>query len=88
MGFRFRRSIRLAPSLRLNLGRTGVSATLGGRGISVNVGRQGVQGTVGLPGSGLSYSRRLGRGGAGPRRGLRLLAVAIGLIALGVWLAG
>jgi hypothetical protein len=54
MGLRFRKSIRLAPGLRLNLSGNGASATLGRPGASVNVGRRGVHGTAGLPGTGLS----------------------------------
>lgn len=61
MGLRFRRSVRLAPGLRLNLGRRGASLSLGGRGASLNIGRRGVYGNVGLPGTGLSYRERLDR---------------------------
>ena len=84
MGFRFRRSLRLAPGLRLNLGRTGVSATLGRPGASVNLGRQGVRGTVGLPGTGLSYGTRLDRR---PRR-IGAGAAVVLLLILGAWLLG
>ena len=59
MGLRFRKSIRLFPGVRLNLSRTGVSATLGRPGATVNVSERGLRGTVGVPGSGLSYSEDL-----------------------------
>jgi hypothetical protein len=64
---RFRKSIRIAPGLRLNLSRSGVSTTLGGRGASVNFGKKGTRATVGIPGSGFSFSQRLSRpaGGGG-----------------------
>lgn len=58
MGFRFRRSIRLAPGLRLNLSRSGISTSFGGRGLTLNFGEKGARATVGLPGTGLSYSTR------------------------------
>lgn len=59
MGFRFRRSIRLAPGLRLNLSSRGLSATVGPRGASVNVGPRGTYTNVGVPGTGLSSRTRL-----------------------------
>ena len=59
MGFRFRRSIRLAPGIRLNLSSRGLSATVGPRGASVNVGPRGTYANVGIPGTGLSSRTRL-----------------------------
>ena len=59
MGFRFRRSIRLAPGIRLNLSSRGVSATIGPRGASINVGPRGTYANVGIPGTGLSSRTRL-----------------------------
>ena len=38
MPFRFRRSVRIAPGLQLNLGRRGVSASVGERGAHLTVG--------------------------------------------------
>ncbi len=59
MGWRFRRSFRVAPGMRLNVGKSGVtSLSLGGRGATLNLGRQGVTSTVSLPGTGLSYQHR------------------------------
>jgi hypothetical protein len=54
--FRFRRSIRLFPGVRLNIGKTGVSTSLGVRGAHITVGHGKVRTTVGLPGTGLSYT--------------------------------
>ena len=59
MSFRFRKSVKLMPGVRLNLSKRGGSLSLGPRGASVTVGRQGVYGNVGLPGSGVSYRTRL-----------------------------
>jgi hypothetical protein len=56
MGLRFRRSFQLFPGVRLNLSRTGVSASFGVPGATVNVGSRGVRSTIGLPGTGLSYT--------------------------------
>lgn len=55
MGFRFRKSFRLAPGVRLNLSKTGLSTTLGVTGANVNIRGRRVRRTVGIPGSGLSH---------------------------------
>lgn len=59
MSLRFRKTITLAPGLRLNLGARGISLSAGPRGASVTLGRNGLFGNVGLPGTGLSYRTRL-----------------------------
>ena len=65
MGFlRFRRTIKLGPLGRINLGKTGASLSVGVRGAHVNFGPRGTRMTAGLPGTGLSYTTRLGNGGA------------------------
>lgn len=58
MGFvRFRRSFRLLPGVRINLGKRSTSVSIGGRGAHVTLGGpQGTRTTVGLPGTGLSYT--------------------------------
>ena len=63
MGLRFRGSIRIAKGLRLNLSKSGLSMSAGGRGSTLNLGSKGVRGTVGIPGSGLSYSHLFGGSG-------------------------
>ncbi len=70
MTLRFRRSLRLAPGVRLNFSRGAPSLSLGPRGASVTIGRRGVFGNVGIPGTGLATRARLdggGRGGYGSR---------------------
>lgn len=59
MGFRFKKVIKIMPGVKLNISKSGISTSLGGRGATVNLGRNGVRGTVGIPGSGLSYSKQL-----------------------------
>jgi hypothetical protein len=56
MGFRFRRSIKILPGVRLNFGKRGISTSIGIRGAHITVGKTGTRTTVGLPGSGLSYT--------------------------------
>jgi hypothetical protein len=60
MGWRFRRSVKVLPGVRLNLSKSGLSTTIGVRGASVNIGNRGSYLNVGLPGTGLSYRQRIG----------------------------
>ncbi len=58
MGFKFRKSIKILPGLRIHLTHKGISsASIGKRGASVNVGKKGARASVGIPGSGLFYSK-------------------------------
>ena len=85
MGFRFRKSIKLMPGVRINVSASGVSTTVGERGASVNISKRGTRGTVGLPGTGISYSEKIsdapqaGRSGAGSVVVLIILALAVAL---------
>ena len=56
MGWRFRRSVRLIPGVRINFSKSGVSTSIGGRGAWLTVGRRGTRATVGIPGTGISYT--------------------------------
>jgi len=58
MGLRFRRSFRLMPGIRLNVSKSGVSASIGGRGAWFTIGRRGTRATLGIPGTGLSYTEQ------------------------------
>ena len=56
MGFRFHRSVKILPGIRLNFGKRGVSTSIGVRGAHVTFGKTGTRTTVGLPGTGISYT--------------------------------
>lgn len=56
MGFRFRKSVKIAPGIKLNLGKNGVSASIGPKGAKVTIGSNGTRKTLGLPGTGLSFT--------------------------------
>lgn len=60
MTYRFRRTIKLAPGIRMNIGKKGGSISVGGRGGSISFGSRGVYKNIGLPGSGLSYRSKIG----------------------------
>lgn len=68
MGFRFRRSIRIAPGVRVNVGKKSTSLSVGPRGATMNVGKKGTRVTVGLPGTGLSYSTMVSKAKARPKK--------------------
>lgn len=56
MAIRFRKKIKIAPGISVNVSKSGLSTSIGGRGASVNVGKKGVRTTVGVPGTGISHS--------------------------------
>ena len=62
MTIKFRKVFSILPFVNLNLSRSGISLTLGRRGLSANLNENGAKVTAGLPGSGLSYTNKLGRG--------------------------
>jgi hypothetical protein len=58
MGFKFRKSIKILPGVKVNITNKGInSASIGKQGASINIGKKGVRTSVGIPGSGLSYSK-------------------------------
>lgn len=67
MAVRFRKSIKLAPGIRMNLSGGGLSWTLGPRGASVGIGKRGTYLNSGIPGTGL-YSRQAIGGNSGAPR--------------------
>ena len=56
---RFQKSIQICRGVRLNVSKSGVSATVGVKGLSVNLGKKGVFLNTGIPGTGLSDRRQL-----------------------------
>ncbi len=63
MAFRFRRSVRLIPGVRVNLGKRGISLSGGMRGANVTLGRGGLYANAGVPGTGMSVREKIsGRG--------------------------
>lgn len=56
MAIRFRKRSRILPGVWLNVGKSGVSTSLGGKGVTVQVGERGARTTLSVPGTGLSYT--------------------------------
>lgn len=59
MGFRFRKSFKVAPGVKLNIGKKGISTTIGPKGAKVTVGPTGTRVTASIPGTGISYTTKL-----------------------------
>lgn len=60
MSLKFRKRITLFPGFTLNLSKSGMSATVGIRGLNVNVGKTGSYLNMGLPGTGIYDRVKLG----------------------------
>lgn len=61
MGFRFRRSFKIFPGVRLNVNKNSTSVTFGGRGAHYTINSKGKRTTtLGIPGTGISYSQTTG----------------------------
>ena len=57
MALRIRKSIKIAPGVRINIGKKGISTSLGTKGATVNLSKRGARVTAGLPGTGISASQ-------------------------------
>jgi hypothetical protein len=56
MGLRFQRRIKVLPGVRINLSKSGVGFSVGGRGAHIGIDSRGRRYTaVGLPGTGVSW---------------------------------
>jgi hypothetical protein len=60
MGWRFRKTFRVLPGIKLNVTARGLSATLGAAPFSINVGPRGVYRNVSIPGTGIWDRQRIG----------------------------
>lgn len=60
MGFRFRKSKKIAPGVRLNFGKKGVGVRFGGKRGGISFSPSGTRVSASIPGTGISYSSKLG----------------------------
>lgn len=72
MGVRFRKSIKIAPGVRLNLGKKSAGVSIGGKygGVSFNS-KTGARARVSAPGTGFSYSTKISGKKAAPKTGAK-----------------
>ncbi|WP_455137958.1 DUF4236 domain-containing protein [Thermophilibacter sp.] len=68
MGWRFRKTIKIAPGVKLNVSKSGVSTTIGTRGASVNIGKRGVYRNLSIPGTRIYRRDKIADGHASPER--------------------
>lgn len=62
MGFRFRKSVKIAKGVKLNFGKKSVGISVGGKGAHFSVNSKGRKSaTIGIPGTGVSYTTNLNR---------------------------
>ena len=64
-GLRFQKRLQVLPGMRINLSKSGASASVGPRGADVNIGARGITTNAGVPGTGLSYRSKVGKSGSG-----------------------
>ena len=78
-GARFKKRSTIIPGLlRINLSKSGTSASVGPQGADINIGRKGITTNAGIPGTGLSYRQKIG-GGKG------MLGILLVVAGLGWW---
>lgn len=62
MALRYRKRIKIAPGIYINISKSGISTTIGPRGASVNFGKNGTYVNAGIPGTGLYERQRIDKG--------------------------
>ena len=81
MGWSYRRSAGFGP-FRINVSKSGVGYSIGGKGFRTGVNARGRRYTsISVPGTGLRYTKSGGKGASGC-----LLAVVAVVVAIGAWL--
>jgi hypothetical protein len=98
MAIRFRRSVKIAPGLKLNVGKRGGSVRIGGKNAGYTIGTSGRTVSASVPGTGLGFVSRKGRSPKGREveeaaapsggSGLVRLALWIGAVLVVLWLLG
>lgn len=62
MAWKYRKRIKIAPGVTINVSRSGISTTIGPKGASVNIGKNGTYMNTGIPGTGIYDRQRIGGG--------------------------
>lgn len=89
MGWNFRRSIKIAPGIRLNFSNRGMGYSIGPRGNKLSVSPTGrVTRSVGIPGTGIRYTKVIGSKSRSSNTGQQLISKRAPVPFLGYVLAG
>ena len=92
MAIRFRKSFKVAPGIRVNVSKSGVSTSIGKKGLTANLSKKGTRVTAGISGTGLSASKLYAKGGEQKTEaeslgfGGRLIVILIAITVV-AWLA-
>ena len=62
MSLRFRKSIKLFPGAKINIGKTGIGVSTGIKGAHIGINKRGVYTGLGIPGTGISTQQYIGKG--------------------------
>lgn len=68
MALKFRKSFKVAPGLKVNVGKKGVSTSIGGKGMRFNVSSRGTSVGSSIPGTGISYNKKINSRTKRPQR--------------------
>lgn len=58
MAIRFRKSKKVGP-VKLNLSKSGISASVGGKAAGISTGKRGTNTRVSIPGTGISFTKKI-----------------------------
>lgn len=68
MGFRFRKTVKIAPGVKVNFGKKGASVTVGNKYARTTIGKGRQTVSASIPGTGISYSKRVSTKQKRPQR--------------------
>lgn len=61
MGLQFRKSVKIAPGVKINFGKKGTSVSFGPSGAKITTGTNGTHVSAGIPGTGMYYREKVSR---------------------------
>jgi hypothetical protein len=80
MGWNYRKRIKIAPGIHLNLSKGGVSTSIGPKGAKVTFGKNGTYLNKGIPGTGLYSREKLSGRNSSSNSGCAMVLLAIFLL--------
>jgi hypothetical protein len=86
MAIRFRRSIKIAPGLKLNVGKRGGSVRIGGKNAGYTIGTSGRTVSASVPGTGLGFVSRKGRSSKGHQEEVAAPGGGSGFVRFALWI--
>ena len=80
MAWNYRKRIKIAPGVHLNLSKGGVSTSIGPKGAKVTFGKDGTYMNKGIPGTGLYSREKLSSGNKSSNSGCAIVFMVIFLL--------